>query len=151
MLLRACCCAVVALLLSEGAGTAQPTTSQAMIAEVVRNGSVIVRDIEFSSGDATPSVQSEAALRQVRRMLLEHDEWTFEVQVHTNETGERDRDQALSDARARAVVRWLTRNGIGASRLVARGYGSSKLSAGSGAGTEGLAHNRVELRKLNEE
>ena len=151
MFLRACCCAVVALVLTEGAGTAQPSTAQAMIAEVVRNGSVVIGEIEFSSGDGTPTVRSEAALRQVRSMLLEHDEWSFEVQVHTNETGDRDRDQALSDARARAVVRWLTSNGVGPSRLVARGYGSSKLSAGSAAETDGRARNRVELRKLNEE
>lgn len=151
MFLRVCCWAVVALLLTDGVGAAQPSASQAMIAEVVRNGSVIVREIEFARGAGTLSVRSEAVLRQVRSMLLEHDEWTFEVQVHTNETGDRDRDQVLSDARARALVEWLTRNGIGASRLVARGYGSSKLSAGSAGGTDGLAQNRVELRKLNEE
>ncbi len=72
-----------------------------MIAEVVRNGSVIVREMS-SSGAGTLSARSEAALDEVRPMLVEHDEWTFEVQVHTDEAGDPERDRALSTARARA-------------------------------------------------
>jgi hypothetical protein len=42
-------------------------------------------------------------------------------------------------------VTWLTQHGIGAERLVPRGYGSSKVTSAS------TARDRVELRKLNEE
>ena len=84
-------------------------------------------------------------------MLDEHTEWTFEVQVHTDEMGDANRDQDLSKARTTAVVAWLTREGIESVRLVPHAYGSSKLRAGSAAETDVLAHNRVELKKLNEE
>jgi len=84
-------------------------------------------------------------------MLDEHREWTFEVQVHTDDMGDPNRDQDLSKARTTAVVDWLTREGIESVRLVPHGDGSSKVHAGSAAETDVLAHNRVELKKLNEE
>ena len=55
-----------------------------MTAEVIRTGSVIVRDVNSFRADA-PSSGSEPALRDLAAMLREHDEWTFEVQVHTDE------------------------------------------------------------------
>jgi outer membrane protein OmpA-like peptidoglycan-associated protein len=142
---RASGCVAVILLLTGLAGASQSSESRGMIAEVVRTGSAIVRGIEFAAGSEQPSGGSEAALREVRKMLLEHEEWTFEVQVHTSETGNPDRDQALSTARAKNLVTWLTQHGIAATRLVPRGYGSSKAIPGSSV------HDRVELRKLNEE
>jgi OOP family OmpA-OmpF porin len=129
----------------------QGQDAKTIIAEVVRTGSVIVRGIEFGKNVESPTSASAPALRQLRAMLLEHAEWTFEVQVHTNETGDPARDQALSSARAAAVVRWLTKEGIAIARLVPHGYGSSKPLAESPAGDGRLAHDRVELRKLNEE
>jgi outer membrane protein OmpA-like peptidoglycan-associated protein len=145
MALRGVCCVALTLLLNGIAGASQSSDSRGMIAEVVRTGSAIVRGIGFAAGSEEPSAGSEAGLREVRKMLLEHEEWTFEVQVHTSETGNPDRDQALSTARAKNLVTWLTQHGIAATRLVPRGYGSSK---GTPAST---AHDRVELRKLNEE
>jgi len=132
-------------------GSPQTQDAAAMIAEVVRAGSVIVRGIEFDPGAATLSARSKPALEEVRRMLDEHTEWTFEVQVHTDEMRDANRDQDLSKARTTAVLDWLKREGIESARLVPHGFGSSKLDAGSAAETDVLAHNRVEFRKLNEE
>jgi OmpA-OmpF porin, OOP family len=133
------------------AGSSQTQDAAAMIAEVVRAGSVIVRGIEFDPRAATLTARSKPALEEVRRMLDEHREWTFEVQAHTDDMGDPNRDQDLSKARTTAVVDWLMREGIESARLVPHGYGSSKLHAGSAAETDVLAHNRVELKKLNEE
>jgi OOP family OmpA-OmpF porin len=123
----------------------------AMIAEVVRTGSVIVRGLEFDRNGDSPSAGSEPVLRRLGAMLLEHAEWTFEVQAHTDETGDPARDQALSSARAKAVVAWLTKEGIASTRLVPRGYGSSRPLEASPGRDARLAHDRVELKKLNEE
>ena len=124
---------------------------QAMIAEVVRTGSVIVRGVTFEADADVPAAVSESALDDVRAMLVEHDEWTFEVQVHTDDGETPERDAALSTARARAVVSWLTRHGIAASRLVPRGMGSTRPRRDAIGGDTSLVHDRVELRKLNEE
>jgi OmpA-OmpF porin, OOP family len=143
-------CLVLCLTLA-APGPTQAIGAATMIAEVVRGGSVIVRGVEFEANANSPSAGSEPALRQLRAMLLEHDEWVFEVQVHTDDGGDPGRDQALSAARAAAVVEWLTRRGIATARLVPRGYGSSRPLAAASAADAGLAHDRVELKKLNEE
>jgi OmpA-OmpF porin, OOP family len=147
----ALCLAIVGQLAVAAPDPGQPTDARAMIAEVVRGGSVIVRGISFDGQSESPSAGSEPALRQVRAMLLEHDEWVFEVQVHTDDGGDPGRDQTLSAARATAVVEWLTRQGIARARLVPRGYGSAKPLAGAAAPEPRPAPDRVELRKLNEE
>ena len=144
-------CLAAALLMSAAPAGAQAADRRSMIAEVVRTGSVIVRGISFDKGAEVPSSSSEAALRQVSAMLREHDEWTFEVQVHTDETGDAVQDQALSTARAKGVVAWLTGEGIAPARLVPRGYGSSKPPARTATGESATSPRRLELKKLNEE
>ena len=106
--------------------SAQSPRKQVMIAEVVRTGSLIVRGMTFEADADVPAAGSESALDDVRAMLAERDEWTFEVQAHTDDGGTPERDAALSTARAGAVVSWLTRHGIAASRLVPRGMGSTR-------------------------
>ena len=129
----------------------QAGTRSAMIAEVVRTGSVIVAGVTFEDRAAEPTASSELALGELRAVLLDHAEWTFEVQVHTDEGGTPEADGALSATRAGAIVRWLNSRGIAADRLVARGYGSSRPLRSAPAADPALQHRRVELRKLNEE
>jgi outer membrane protein OmpA-like peptidoglycan-associated protein len=122
-----------------------------MIVEVVRTGSAILSGIRFEPGRDAPAASSETSLAAVRAMLVEHDEWTFEVQVRTAETGDALRDETLSAARAKAIVDWLTAHGIASRRLIPRGYSSSPLPTRPIDGDGRLVHDRVELRKLNEE
>jgi outer membrane protein OmpA-like peptidoglycan-associated protein len=152
---NACAAALVAVVMTGRALNAQPaeTTAQtkAMIAEVVRTGSVIVSGITFEKGRDVPAQASERSLDALRAMLAEHDEWTFEVQVHTAETGDPSRDETVSAARAKSVAAWLTGHGIASRRLVPRGFGSSRPLTRPADGEGRLVHDRVELRKLNEE
>ena len=87
----------------------------------------------------------------MRAALLEHTEWTFEVQVHTDETGAPDTDLRLASARAAAVVRWLVSRGIEPNRLVPKGYGRTRPLPAAPPADPALQHQRLELRKLNEE
>ena len=130
---------------------AQSALTGAMIAEVVATGSLIVRHVTFDAGSEAPAPGSDAALEALRAVLVEHDEWAFEVQVHTDDGGTAERDATLSTARAKAVVSWLTRRGIAASRLVPRGFGSARPLRELPAGGASPVHDRLELRKLNEE
>ena len=71
----------------------------------------------------------------------------FEVEGHTDNTGTDAINQPLSERRAQAIVDELVKDGIAASDLTARGYGSSRPVADN-ATPEGRAHNRrVEFRK----
>ena len=137
--------------LTGGAPPGQSDVEPAMAAEIVKTGSLIVRGIAFEPGGATLLPASRPSLQELRRLLTKHTEWIFEVQGHTNEAATPAGNEALSAARARAVVSWLTANGIPAPRLTARGYGDTRPLKGDLGADEGLRCCRIELRKVNEE
>ena len=121
--------------------------SRTLEAEILQTGSALIEDVEFVPHTVAWSPRSVRALEQILRLLQRHTEWRFEVQVHTNDSGDGPADRTLSERRAEALVGWLTDHGIDSSRLVPRGYGSSKsLTIGGRTLSE-----RVELKKLNEE
>jgi len=71
----------------------------------------------------------------------------FEIEGHTDNTGTDAINQPLSERRAQAIVDELVKDGIDATALTAKGYGSSRPIADNGT-PEGRAHNRrVEFRK----
>ena len=71
----------------------------------------------------------------------------FEIEGHTDSTGTDAINQPLSERRAQAIVDQLVKDGIDASGLTARGYGSSRPVADN-ATPEGRAKNRrVEFKK----
>jgi outer membrane protein OmpA-like peptidoglycan-associated protein len=49
------------------------------------------------------------------------------------------------------VVEWLTRNGIDAPRLVAKGYGDTTPLADNTSDAARAKNRRIELKKLNDE
>jgi outer membrane protein OmpA-like peptidoglycan-associated protein len=102
------------------------STVASMQADIRQTGSALVEGMEFGQGQVSWTPPSTPALEQILAMLRSHSEWRFEVQVHTAELGDRDRDQALTDRRAEALVEWFTAHGVDASRLVPRGLGSSR-------------------------
>lgn len=50
-----------------------------------------------------------------------------DVRSHTDSRGKEKYNQALSDRRAKATIKWLVENGIEASRLTGKGYGETQL------------------------
>jgi outer membrane protein OmpA-like peptidoglycan-associated protein len=139
----------LSLVQSVTAASSSAAGTPVLIAEVVRNGSVVVRDVEFAKGNGAPTPQSRQALRAVRAMLLEHDEWTFEVRVYCGESGDAARDRALAASRAKSVVEYLISEGVRAARLVPRGYALPPQPESAARNKDG--RDRVELKKLNEE
>lgn len=125
--------------------------ASAMAAEIDKSGSVAVYGINFDTGKATLQAGSEKVLGEIVTLMKERTDWKFEVQGHTDNVGQKGANMTLSEQRARAVVEWLTKNGVEPSRLSARGYGDTKPVADN-TSDEGRAKNRrVELKKLNEE
>ena len=71
----------------------------------------------------------------------------FEIEGHTDGAGTDAINQPLSERRAQAIVDQLIKDGVDASSLTARGYGSSRPVADNST-PEGRAKNRrVEFRK----
>ena len=95
----------------------------------------------FDFNKSTLLASSDAALQPAANMLAANKTLKVEVQGHTDNVGNDPYNQTLSEARAKAVVTWLTQHGVAADRLTAKGYGKTKPVADNGS-DEGRAKNR---------
>jgi len=86
---------------------------------------VILQQVQFKTASDVILKASDELLEQVSAVLREHPEIKLiEVQGHTDNRGNANYNQKLSERRAKSVVKWLTQRGsIDAERLEARGYG----------------------------
>ena len=123
----------------------------AMEAEIHRTGAVVLYGIRFETDQAKLQAGSGKVLAEIVKLLTDRTDWRFEVQAHTDHAGEKARNLALSEQRARAIVEWLTTHGIAASRLVAKGYGDTVPLSNTTPDAERARNARVELKKLHEE
>ena len=80
-------------------------------------------------------------LEDVARVLKQAPQLAVTIAGHTDDRGDAATNLALSDARARAVVRWLTEHGIEQSRMQSAGFGPERPVAPNTT-AEGRAKNR---------
>jgi outer membrane protein OmpA-like peptidoglycan-associated protein len=110
---------------SEQAEAAIVIAARPKVAGVKREGARITlpRPIRFETDKPTILVDSSVVLAEVADVLQRHpDIRKVEIQFHSDGAGAPQRNQDLSDARARAVRRWLIAAGVDGERLTARGY-----------------------------
>jgi outer membrane protein OmpA-like peptidoglycan-associated protein len=110
---------------------------------------VLSQQVQFETNTAVLKPESDVVLGEVARVLAEHPEVELvEVQGHTDESGTPQRNRALGQERAGAVVAWLVARGVSRDRLAAKGYGFDRPIADN-ATEEGRQKNRrVEFRVL---
>ncbi|MDF2231146.1 OmpA family protein [Albimonas sp. CAU 1670] len=97
--------------------------------------------IQFDPGAARVAKESLPTLDSLAGVLARCDGLTVEIGGHTDSQGRESTNQALSRARAEAVLEGLFARGVSLSRMVARGYGESRPIADNGT-EEGRALNR---------
>src|SRR6478609_9657080 len=94
---------------------------------VVENEIVILEQVQFDTAKATIKSASNPLLDEVAQVLMQHPEMTkIEVQGHTDNRGSAALNKKLSQARADSVRKALIQRGLGAERLVTKGYGPDK-------------------------
>ena len=81
------------------------------------------KTVNFQSGSAYLAADSTTLLGEVAKALKPCSGTLVEVQGHTDLMGNADLNQNLSQARAEAVVKALTDQGVPAAQLTAKGYG----------------------------
>ena len=107
----------------------------------------VALQVNFATDKAEILPDSKPQIEQVVQLLKDDPSLELSVNGHTDNTGDADHNQQLSEARAAAVVAALTAQGIGAGRLEAKGFGQNQPVADNGT-EEGKAKNRrVELVK----
>lgn len=95
--------------------------------EVLKTGtSTVLNNIFFDFGKATLRKQSIVELATVQKLMKENPKLVIEISGHTDSKGSDEVNQKLSEARAKAVVAYLVKNGVPAAQLIAKGYGKTK-------------------------
>lgn len=97
--------------------------------------------INFDSGAATLSGDNKSVLDKVAYVSKRCSHFHIDVLGHTDSSGARDANIALSKARANTVVAYLVSQGVSAQRLDAEGRGPDKPVASNDT-PEGMAKNR---------
>lgn len=104
-------------------------------------------NFDFSSAKLRP--ESYPILNHAAQILLANPGLLIEIGGHTDAVGDDNSNLSLSQNRAESVRSYLIEKGVEASRLTARGYGSTVPVADNGT-AEGRAMNRrVEFKVLN--
>jgi len=106
---------------------------------------VALYGVLFDFNKSTLQTSSDATLQPVANMMAADKALKLEVQGHTDNVGNDAYNQTLSEARAKAVVTWLTQHGVAVDRLTAKGYGKTKPVADNGSDDGRAKNRRVEI------
>lgn len=129
----------------EVAGPASNKGCPEVTAEVQKTLNDYAKTILFDTGKSTIQAASAAVLEQIVRVLNEYKSSTFTVEGHTDSTGNKTKNQTLSQERADAVKVYLVQRGIDASRLEAKGYGQDRPIADNKTKKGRELNRRVEI------
>lgn len=106
------------------------------LTDAARNGTIL---FERAKADIDPA--SSLTIARIAEIVKSCSGTRIEVEGHTDSEGEPERNQNLSERRARAVVRSLEFAGLPASRLTAVGFGAGRPIAANDT-PENMAKNR---------
>jgi len=130
-------------------GMQQEVTADAtqMANQIAQTGHIAVYGVHFESGKATIQPDSEQTLKQIVELLNNDPGLKLRVEGHTDNTGAKEANKALSQKRAEAVVAWLQQHGVNGSRLTAAGFGDTRPVADNSTEDGKAKNRRVELAK----
>ncbi|AOJ00774.1 flagellar motor protein MotB [Burkholderia mayonis] len=104
------------------------------------------RTIEFETGSATLTLQGRAILDQMAAALAKMSNRTVEIIGHTDNSGNRASNIALSQARADAVKGYLVAKGIASQQLTTTGVGPDQPIASNDTNDGRARNRRIEFR-----
>lgn len=130
------------------AGTADNAGCPAIKEEVTRKIEYAAKNIYFNTNSAKLLSKSYAQLDEVVKILNEDPHLKLSIEGHTDDTGTGEVNQAMSEARAKAVEAYLVSKGIDEARITAQGFGESRPIADNKT-AEGRAKNRRVVLQVN--
>ncbi|MGV3696562.1 OmpA family protein [Flavobacterium sp.] len=102
---------------------------------------ILLENVWFETNQSVLLTQSFASLDKLVAQLKENPETRIAISGYTDNVGSDDKNQVLSEQRAKSVLNYLVSQGIDSKRLSHRGFGSSQPIA-SNETKEGRSQNR---------
>lgn len=132
--------------------TPKADTAKAVVAEVAvpsieaidkvaAGEKITLQGITFASGSDKISPSSEKVLNNVYDAIKDNSGEVIEIQGFSDNSGNKDKNVALSEKRAKAVMNWLIKKGISSNSVTAKGYGPENPVADNST-AEGREKNR---------
>jgi len=113
------------------------------------NCHVAIYGVLFDFNKSTLQPASDPVLQQILDLMKKNPAQKIEVQGHTDNVGGDAYNQTLSEARAKAILTWLTQHGISSDRLTAKGFGKSRPIADNATDAGRAKNRRVEIADPN--
>lgn len=111
---------------------------------------IAANNILFATGSFKLLRQSYKSLNEVVQILKDNPTYKLEIDGHTDNTGKQEKNQVLSENRAKSVADYLKTKGIAEeARLVSTGFGQDKPIADNKKATGRAKNRRVEIRVKN--
>ena len=126
----------------------EPSAADGLQADLAKHCHVALLGLLFEFNKSTLRTESDPVLERVRAMMGQDTTLHAEIQGHTDNVGTPEYNQSLSEARAAAVVGWLTGHGVKSDRLLAKGYGLTAPIADNRTDEGRAANRRVEIARL---
>lgn len=113
------------------------------------NANIVLKNIFFDTGKFDLKKESVAELDNLVELLNENPTMVIQINGHTDNVGKASDNLTLSVNRATSVVSYLVSKGIAASRLQAKGFGSTQPIADNNNDENRAKNRRTELQVLN--
>ena len=113
--------------LNEQLTALQRTTAGLRTVKQTPRGLVIsLSGVLFDPGASALKAGAVRNVRRIAQVLQQYPAYQLSIEGHTDSIGKAERNQALSENRADAVLRVLEAGGVDASRMSAKGFGSEQ-------------------------
>lgn len=134
---------------NDGCPVAAPAPVPEPVVKVVGNEIVILQQIQFETGSDVIKGESvptmEAILAAVQSLPADT---RFLIEGHTDSRGKATSNKKLSEKRAKAVVKWLAKQGVASTRFTATGVGAERPIQSNDTEDGRKANRRVEIHIL---
>lgn len=129
-------------------GEYKEITKDLFLVPIEVGATVRLNNIFFETGKAELKTSSFPELERVVKFLKDNPNVTIEISGHTDNVGNEDFNNNLSDQRAKAVLDYLKSKGIDSERLSSKGYGFKKPVADNSSDQGRALNRRVEFTIL---
>ncbi len=117
--------------------------------EVIEKINFAAKNVFFNSGSYKLMPKSFKSLNNVVAILKADESLFLDIDGHTDASGADDKNQVLSENRAKAVKDYLISKGIAESRLTSNGYGETKPVADNATAAGRAKNRRTEMTVRN--
>ncbi|MBC3540281.1 OmpA family protein [Rufibacter sp. H-1] len=128
--------------------TSAPLALDFYLQPLNKGAKAVLSNLFFDTGKADLRPESQTELDKLFQFLKANPKIQVEIAGHTDNVGQAAANQKLSEARAKAVVKYLVSKGAPASIFQAKGYGPSQPAAPNTSEENRQLNRRIELQIL---